>query len=169
MLGERMNVDRKIAMVAVLAAVAVIAGYVIVTYAQETNNTTSTVTPTTPSTWIPLKGYGVIWRKGFKVQLMHNIEVSPEYNSTVINILKSNSEAQQLLNQGFSIAWIKPVIKAYISGSGDVTLKATQAIVALTNSTSVYVYSVDISNNTVTLLAYYQVQSFTTGCRCPCG
>ncbi|MEM4916306.1 MAG: hypothetical protein QW708_03740 [Desulfurococcaceae archaeon] len=58
MLGERMNMDKKIAIVAVLAAVAVIAGYVIVTYAQETSNTTSTVTPTTPGAWIPLKGYG---------------------------------------------------------------------------------------------------------------
>ncbi|MEM1606371.1 MAG: hypothetical protein QXW41_09025 [Fervidicoccaceae archaeon] len=58
MLGERMNIDKKIAIVAVLAAVAVIAGYVIVTYAQETSNTTSTVTPTTPGAWIPLKGYG---------------------------------------------------------------------------------------------------------------
>lgn len=122
-----------------------------------------------PGARIPLKEYGAVWRRGFKVQLMHNIEVSPEYNSAVINILKSNSETQQLLNQGFSIAWIKPVIKAYISGSGDVTLKATQAIVALTNSTFVYVYSVDISNNTVTLLAYHQMQSFTAGCRCSCG
>lgn len=168
MLGD--NVNKKIALVAIMVTVAAIAGYLVVAYAQEnSNNKTSTVTPTPPATWAPLKGHREMWRNGFKGPLMWSVEVSPEYNSTVISVLESNPEIAQLLGQGYYIAWIKPVVKAYISGSGDITLKATQAIVTLTNSTAIYVYSVDIVNSTVTLLAYHQVPSYSPSCKCPCG
>jgi len=135
--------------------VAVVTGYLITTYAQEPT------TPLTSKPMIPMKynnnnivKYNKIpphWR-GLQISL---IEIDPEYNSTVLDILKSNPETSQLLEQGFSVKAIKPLIKAYISANGEVTLKATQAITVLTNNTAVYTYIVDISNKSVTLLSYH--------------
>lgn len=152
--------NRKVAMVAtVIVAVVVIAavaGQLVATYAQGSGNNMASKTSIAPNAWIPLKGYKAMCKAGFKAPLIC-IEVSPEYNSTVMSILEANPETKQLLDQGYSVAWIRPILKVYIGAGGDVTLKATQATVALTNKTAVYVYLVDIVDKTVTLLAYYKV------------
>lgn len=140
----------KIVLVALLTAMMVVLiSYL--AYAETTNvnaNTRSnSAIPTPPGVWKPLsvKGPRLAWKF---------IEVSPEYNSTVIKILQSSEDVSKLLGEGYRIASIRPLIKAYVSGNGDVTLKATEALVVLTNNSSVYVYKVDISNGTVTLLFY---------------
>lgn len=165
-----MNRKLTITLAATLIIVAVVAGYVVVASAQENSNTTTTtpVSQTPTSQWIRFEGEKELRMKWFKSPLFQGIEVSPEYNTTVLNVLESNSETSQLLNQGYQVALIRPVIKAYISGNGDVTFKATQAIVELTNSTNTYVYSIDIANNSATLLAYYRITYNVSSCNCPC-
>ncbi|MEM1873744.1 MAG: hypothetical protein QXS85_02995 [Acidilobaceae archaeon] len=81
------------------------------------------------------------------------IEVSPEYASEVEKILRENPETATLLEEGFTIAKIKPLVRAYVGAGGEVTLKATQAIVVLKKgSEACYAYLVDLSNGTVTKL-----------------
>lgn len=151
----------------VVVVVAVGAGYIISAYAQESNNnaTTNTQSASPGMLWTPFKHkeFEKRFRGGLRVPA---VEVSPEYNSTVMGLLESNSETSQLLEQGFNVKAINPLIKAYVGADGEVTLKATQAIVVLTNGTAVYTYLVDISNNTVTLISYHLVS--IPECECAC-
>lgn len=173
-----MNRGLIIATVVVAVFVAVAAGYAVIAHAQENGGvttstttgtlSTSTVAPVPMAVPAPFKWHREAWRGGFRAPLAWCLEVSQEYNSTVVKVLESSSETKQLLSQGYSVAWIKPIVKAYISGSGEVTLKATQALVALTNGTAVYVYSVDLAGNAVTLVMYYQVPTCTPNRNCPC-
>jgi hypothetical protein len=162
---------KKVALViAVAAIIAVGVGYVIAAYAQESNNgiTTTAQPVTTGASWVPLKqhkGFEKAFRGGLRIPM---IEVSPEYNSTIMNVLESNQETSQLLTQGFNVKVISPLIKAYVNANGEVVLKATQAVVTLTNGTAVYTYLVDISNNSVTLLSYHQISSQGAECGCVC-
>jgi hypothetical protein len=43
---------------------------------------------------------------------------------------------QNLLNQGYNLTAVKPIIKTVIEANGDVTTKATSAIVMLQKDTS---------------------------------
>lgn len=163
-----MDVKKAIVLVTVIAVmVAVGSGYVMSAYAQESNNnaTTNTNSATPRMPWMPFehKKFEKGLRGGLRIPV---IEVSPEYNSTVINVLRSNTETSQLLDRGFSVKAINPLIRAYVGANGEVTLKATQAVVVLTNGTVAYTYLVDISNNAVTLISYHLVK--TPGYECVC-
>jgi len=71
------------------------------------------------------------------------VEVSPEYNQTVINIAKSDQDVLNLLAEGYSISGVRPIIKTVVQADGSVVTKATNAIVVLckdtTGSASVWV------------------------------
>lgn len=155
-----MGLKKATVMATVIAVIiAVGAGYVISAYAQDSNNNTTTniqsVTPGMP--WTPHKR-GVL--------RIPAIEVSSEYNSTVMSVLESNSETSQLLSQGFSLKVVNPLIRAYVDANGEVILRATQSIAVLTNGTAVYTYLVDISGNTVKLISYHLVGA--PQCECVC-
>ncbi|MDQ1280851.1 MAG: hypothetical protein QG670_2114 [Thermoproteota archaeon] len=64
------------------------------------------------------------------------IEVSAEYNQTVINIAKNDSDVQNLLTEGYNISAIRPIMKSTIQADGTVVTKAANAIVILTKVTS---------------------------------
>ncbi|MEM2075689.1 MAG: hypothetical protein QW705_06510 [Zestosphaera sp.] len=97
---------------------------------------------------------GLFWHgKGF-------VEVSPEYNSTVIKVLESSEEASELLREGYRVVAIKPIIKAYVSGDGSVVFNALQSIVILRKDEAVRTFLVDISSNTATPL------NERTPCKC---
>lgn len=59
------------------------------------------------------------------------IEVSEEFKENIINIAKSDTDVQNLLNEGYNITCVKPVIKAVVEGDRVVTMKATSAILML--------------------------------------
>lgn len=71
------------------------------------------------------------------------IEVSVAYNETVINIIESDTDVQNLLTEGYTISAVRPVIKSVVEADGTVVTKATSAIVMLAKDTtgraSVYV------------------------------
>jgi len=87
------------------------------------------------------------------------IQVSSEYNQTVMDILKSNEEVLRLLEQGYSVISIRPIIRAYVEGDGTVVFKAQQALVVLSNGSTTVTYLVDISSGTVTHIATINISA----------
>ena len=59
------------------------------------------------------------------------IQVSAEFTANVTNIAKSDSDVQNLLNQGYNITSIRPVITTSIDGNGNLSTKASTANVLL--------------------------------------
>jgi len=80
---------------------------------------------------------------GFKGGLMRGgrgfngfIEVSAVYNETVIDIMESDPDVQNLLTEGYTITAVRPFIKSVVEADGTVVTKATSAIVILTKDTT---------------------------------
>jgi hypothetical protein len=65
-----------------------------------------------------------------------SIKVSEEYKENVINIAKNDTDVQNLLNEGYNITGVKPIIKTVVEGDGTVVTKATTAIVTLEKDTT---------------------------------
>ena len=59
------------------------------------------------------------------------VQVSREYESRVLEILRADPDASKLLGEGYNVTAIRPLITAVVSGTGDVSLKATRAVVLL--------------------------------------
>jgi len=66
------------------------------------------------------------------------VEVSEEFEQNVINIAKSDQDVQTLLGEGYNITGVRPIIKAIVEADGNVTMKATSAIVMLEKDTTGY-------------------------------
>ena len=96
------------------------------------------------------------WRWGLPSRL---VQVSPEYNETVMDILRSNEETSKLLAQGYNVISIRPVIRAYIEGDGTVVFKAQQALVVLSDGSATVTYLVDISSRAVTHIATINISA----------
>ncbi|MEM0376987.1 MAG: hypothetical protein QXI90_04355 [Thermofilum sp.] len=77
------------------------------------------------------------------------VEVSSEYESGVLSILQSDPDASKLLQQGFNVTAIKPLITARVQGTGDITLKAKQAVVVLKGSSGYATVLVDVEQGKV--------------------
>lgn len=61
------------------------------------------------------------------------IEVSEEFEQNAIAIANEDSDVQGLLEEGYTVAGVRPIIKTIVDGNGDVTAKATDAIIMLTD------------------------------------
>jgi hypothetical protein len=59
------------------------------------------------------------------------VQVSSDYESKVLAILESDPDASKLLSEGYNVTAIRPIVKAVVSGTGEVSLKATRAVVLL--------------------------------------
>jgi hypothetical protein len=59
------------------------------------------------------------------------LQVSADFTANVTNIVKSDSDVQNLLNQGFNITSIRPIITTTIDGNGNIVTKASTANVLL--------------------------------------
>ena len=64
------------------------------------------------------------------------IEVSDEYQENVINIAESDPDVQGLLNDGYSVAGVRPIITTRVDAEGNVVAKATNGIVVLEKDTA---------------------------------
>jgi hypothetical protein len=79
------------------------------------------------------------------------IEVSDEFKENVINTAKNDTDVQNLLNEGYNITGIRPIIKTVVEGDGTVVTKATSAILILEKDTSGRAYAwVDLEQGKVT-------------------
>ena len=84
------------------------------------------------------------------------LEISAEYNETVIGIAKSDEDVQNLLSEGYSIASIRPVIKRVVEGDGSVTQKASSSIVVLTkNNAGRALVWIDLESKKVTKIVIF--------------
>jgi len=78
------------------------------------------------------------------------ISVSEEFKENVMSIAKSDPDVQNLLNAGYENVRIQPIINATVQGNGDVTIKATGAIVTLRNNENLALVQVDMEAGKVT-------------------
>ena len=60
-----------------------------------------------------------------------DIEVSDEFIENVIDIAEEDEDVQDLLDEGYNITKVRPLIKAVVEGNGNVETRATDAIVWL--------------------------------------
>ncbi|MEM4505588.1 MAG: hypothetical protein QXE94_05955 [Candidatus Bathyarchaeia archaeon] len=86
----------------------------------------ATINPQMPL--MPPMHRGWMRRHGF---CGYGLEVSEGYKEKVLNIVKSDADVQKLLNEGYNITGIKPLIKSVVNEDGTVIAKATTAIVML--------------------------------------
>jgi len=63
-----------------------------------------------------------------------NIQVSDEYKTKAITIATSDVDVKALLDTGYSVVGVKPIIQSSLEANGVVTSKATYAIVTLKNA-----------------------------------
>ena len=59
------------------------------------------------------------------------VEVSEEFEENVIAIAEGDEDVQALLDEGYNITAMRPIIKTVVDGEGNVVTKATDAIVML--------------------------------------
>jgi hypothetical protein len=136
-----MKMDRSKALIllSVVAFATMLGGLYVTAYATNSSGN---------STAFGLRGSGIemapeLFGSGFKGGLMPGgmgrngfVEVSAEYNQTVINIVESDSDVQNLLAEGYSISAVRPIIKSVVQADGTVVAKATSAVVILTKDTA---------------------------------
>lgn len=79
-----------------------------------------------------------------------SIQVSSDFTQNVTNIAKSDSDVQNLLNQGFNITSVRPLISTVIDGNGNVVTKASTADVILQSTTGRAFVVVDLDQAKVT-------------------
>lgn len=81
------------------------------------------------------------------------IQVSTDFTENVTNIATNDSDVQNLLNQGFNITSIRPIISTVVDGNGNVVTKASTANVLLQgNNVSRAFAVVDLTQLKVTKL-----------------
>ena len=66
------------------------------------------------------------------------IEVCDEFKQTVTSIAENDTDVQNLLNDGYNVTSIRPILKTIIDGEGNVVTKATSAVLILQKDTTGY-------------------------------
>jgi hypothetical protein len=64
------------------------------------------------------------------------VEVSEEFKQTVTSIAKTDTDVQDLINDGYNITSVNPIIKTVIDAEGNVVTKATTAVLTLQKQTT---------------------------------
>jgi hypothetical protein len=138
-----------IAVVAALAVAVVAASAVALAQAsQARRNWRPWLAPTNdaPSAGAP---FGKGWLRGFGRRGFFAVEVSEEFTSKVLDILKSDPDASKLLSDGYNVTAVRPIVTLSVAGDGTVTLRATQAVVTLRKDSSWAVVRVDVAQGKV--------------------
>jgi hypothetical protein len=78
------------------------------------------------------------------------IQVSSDFTANVTNIAKNDSDVQNLLNQGYNITSIHPVINTTIDGNGNIITTASTADLTLIGTNGRALVVVDLSEAKVT-------------------
>ena len=76
--------------------------------------------------------------------------MSSDFTANVTSIAKADSDVQNLLNQGYNITSIKPVITTVIDGNGNVVTKASTADLTLQGTSGRAFVVVDLDQAKVT-------------------
>jgi hypothetical protein len=78
------------------------------------------------------------------------IQVSTEFTQNVTNIANADTDVQNLLNQGYNITSVRPIISTVIDANGNVVTKASNADVILQSTTGRAFVVVDLDQAKVT-------------------
>lgn len=81
------------------------------------------------------------------------VEVSEEYKERVLEIIRGDPDTAKLLEEGFNVTRVKPIIKTYVGADGSVTLRADQALVVLRKDKSFALALVDLKEGKVVKIA----------------
>jgi len=91
-----------------------------------------------------------------------SIQVSSAFTENVTTILNSSTDVQALLNQGWNVTAIRPVITTSIDGNGNVITKATSADVILQGTNGRALVVVDLTTDKVTKIVTTTVNNNPT-------
>jgi hypothetical protein len=127
-------------MISTVLVLAVLSGIALVAYVNANGSANDTST-TTNGMWYygDLFGNGprpFLGPHGFGGRCGGPISVSQEYKDNVISIAQNDTDVQALLNDGYNITGVRPIISTTVEADGTVTTKATTAIVSLQNDTA---------------------------------
>ena len=129
-----MNIDRKKAaiLLTVVAVAAIMSGIALSVYAADNGEEISDDFAGWMNRRMMMAGPGG-WSNGRpRGRGCHGfIEVSEEFEENAINIAESDQDVQDLLNDGYNITGVRPIIKTVVEADGSVETKATDAIVML--------------------------------------
>lgn len=95
-------------------------------YAKENNETIML----RPCGW--RRGFGRGWGRGGFVP----VTVSQEFKDNIITIVENDTDVQVLLADGYNVTKVRPIIGATVEGDGTVSIKATRAIVTMSQNTT---------------------------------
>jgi len=129
----------KTLMISTLLVLAILSGIAVMAYANEVTNDTSTESNIMLNYGDCYGGGRGFGRRGFgggHGGWFNTITVSEEYKENVLNITESDTDVQALLNEGYNITGVRPIISATVEADGTVTMKATTAIVMLSKDTT---------------------------------
>ena len=141
------NKVKAMALLSLVAVAAVIGGIMLAVHADSTTSTSSSstsnaVTTDANTTYISDFGWGGMGFRGRgfggfgDVGGFGQVEVGADFTANVTNIAKADSDVKNLLNSGYNITSIRPIIKETVDGQGNVAAKATSAVVMLENGTT---------------------------------
>lgn len=86
------------------------------------------------------------------------VEVSEEYQQNVVNIALADADVKALLDQGYNITGVRPIITAKIDAEGNVVVKTTNATIMLQKNTAGWAsVSVDLAQGKVTNITIWTV------------
>ena len=95
-------------------------------------------------------GPGGMGHGGMRHGGMGDIQVSADFTANVTSIANSDSDVQNLLNQGYNITSIRPVITTSVDGNGNVVTKASTADLTLIGTNGRALVVVDLTQAKVT-------------------
>ena len=79
-----------------------------------------------------------------------SIQISSDFTANVTAIAKADSDVQNLLNQGYNITSVRPIITTTIDGNGNLTTKATTANLTLQGTSGRAFVTIDLTQAKVT-------------------
>jgi hypothetical protein len=78
------------------------------------------------------------------------MQVSEDYITNVTNIAKADSDVQNLLNNGYNITMVRPLVSTVVDGNGNVVTKASTAELTLIGTNGRAMVLVDLDQAKVT-------------------
>ena len=136
-----MKTDRSkiLILLSVVTFVAILGGWYVIAYATSNNSVSTTFGTWESEGKVTSELYGPDLEGGRMRSgggRNGSIEVSAAYNETVIEIVESDSDVQNLLSEGYTISAVTPIIKSVVEADGTVVTKASNAIVIMTKDTA---------------------------------
>ena len=144
----------------VYANIGMNSGAALTTYANETtDDATKIANITNPcgDFFGNMRGPG---KRGHEGGFGEFIAVSQEFKDKVINITESDSDVQALISEGYNVTGVKPLINTTVEANGTVTMKATNAMLLLSqNTTGRATVWVDLEQAKVTRIEIFSIKT----------